>query len=426
MRPAVLYTPLVSRVFRNMDFAHQVMRTLRDMRIRLHAEGQDVPLDGDEGVTGLLKSWFSAREADAIVRRLDSIEKNIYADGDWYLGEAFLPFTWRFKSRVETDRLTGEARRVVESKRELEVVAGSAEVLAWFIREGAKRDVTNKQLGVGLGERGVRSRAPQHAALGYPTLDRLNNPANGASTLMAEKWRTAWRTGVYRRSIKLKADLRPTLPDLSDRVSEVEHADGSIALFLDVETVMPSPDRGWGITDQEWEAFEAMRFEATPQRIGRAAAKGGSRRPLASLCSYLDDDAYWELSCRSSGANYHLLRVPREQARGDDGQVLVVPKSWPATASMVCGDLHLSIGQAIADAVNGLGEQVAPLRRGPAQEPAVSAEEQRAERIADGSVGRVQSEQPAPRHPQAVPGAGGRRGHAGRAARRPAGRAQGG
>lgn len=381
LRPAVLYTPLVSRVFRNMDFAHQVMRTLRELRVRLHAEGQDVALDGDEGITGLLKSWFSAREADAIVQRLDSIEKNIYVDGDWYLGEALLPFTWRFKSRVEIDRLTGESRRVVESKHDLEVVPGSADVLTWFIREGAKRDVTNHQLGVGLGERGVRSRAPKHAP-DYPPLNQLREPASGASSLMAEKWRTAWRTGIYRRSIKLKADLRPTLPELADKISEIENVDGSIGLYLDVETHMPAPDGGWGLTEKEWEDFEAIRFEATPQRIGRAASKGGTRRPLASLCSYLDQDAYWELSCRTSGANYHLLRVPRQQALDVEGRVLVVPKDWPATASLVCGDLHVSIGQAIAEAVNSLGDRATPLRRGPAREPVRNAEELRAEQIA--------------------------------------------
>ena len=309
--PGVLYTPLVSRVFRNMDFASQVTRTLRDLNIRLHAEGQDVVLHGDEGITGLLKSWFSAREADAIVSRLDSIEKNIYADGDWYLGEHLLPFTWRLKSRIEIDALTGESRRVVVSKRDLEVVPGSAEVLRWFIREGAKRDVTNERLGVGLGQRGVRSRAPQHAP-DYPTLDRLNNPANGASTLMAEKWRTAWRTGVYRRSIQLKADLRPTLPELSDRISEVEHEDGSVTLFLDVETVMPSPDGGWGITKQEWEDFEAVRFEPTPHASAGPPLRAAAAGPWPASAATSTRRRTGSSAAAAAGAYYHLLRVPRD------------------------------------------------------------------------------------------------------------------
>ena len=86
-RPQVCHTPLVSRVFRNMDFAGQLLRCLRDLRIRLIAEGSEIPLGrGDDELMAILRAWFSAKEADGLVSRLGNIELGMYLEGSWYLG----------------------------------------------------------------------------------------------------------------------------------------------------------------------------------------------------------------------------------------------------------------------------------------------------------------------------------------------------
>ena len=361
-RPAVCYTPLVSRVFRNMDFAAQLLRTMRALNTRLVAEGVEIPLGkGDDELMALLKAFFAAKEADGIVSRLGNIEVGIYLDGSWYLGEGTLPFTWRVKSRSEINALTGETIRVIEDKHTLEPLPEAAPVLQEFLAMAGQQSQTRHQLGMRLGERGVVSRAPRHAGKNVRLNSRPENAlaANGATTLLQECWLTAWEHGYYRRMIKLKSDPRAAMPELADRVIDVDDE-----MFLEVETLTPAPPGGWGVDAATFARVrKRLLLDATSRAAEGRKSKSGQQKPLNHLCDYTDDLTGYNFALTSleSGESYELRSRPKADARDKNDLRL----GWRKTDRWLCTVqsrlLHASVANAILGAIRDLEGQTAPL-----------------------------------------------------------------
>ena len=360
-RPQVCHTPLVSRVFRNMDFAGQLLRCLRDLRIRLVAEGSEIPLGrGDDELMTILRAWFASKEADGLVSRLGNIEIGLYLDGGWYLGEHLLPFTWRARSRTEVNALTGETVRVIEDTHQLEALAEARPLLHKFLRRAGQQATTRHQLGTLLGAGGVVSRAPRHAGKNVRLDSRPDTElaANAADTLLQERWLTAWEHGHYRRTIKLKADPRAAMPELADRVIDVDDE-----LYLEIETLMPSPEGGWQV--DELVAAVRTRLQADASRPASAGRKSktGQQKPLNGLCQCTDltSGVQYALTSLESGETYELRSRPTGQALDEHG----VRTGWRKNDQWLCSIsarlLHASVASAIREAVRGLEEQAAVL-----------------------------------------------------------------
>lgn len=365
-RPQVCHTPLVSRVFRNMDFAGQLLRCLRDLRIRLVAEGSEIPLGrGDDELMAILRAWFSSKEADGLVSRLGNIEIGLYMEGGWYLGENLLPFTWRAQSRTEVNALTGETVRVIEDKHQLEALAEAKPLLHEFLRRAGQQATTRHQLGMLLGAGGVVSRAPRHAGRNVRLDSRPDTElaANAADTLLQERWLTAWEHGHYRRTIKLKADPRAAMPELADRVIDVDDT-----LYLEIETLMPSPEGGWQVDGLVADVRTRLLADATrPASAGRKN-KTGQQKPLNGLCEYIDPASglQYALTSLESGETYELRCRPSDEALDEHG----IRSSWRKDDQWLCSVsarlLHASVAAAISEAVRDLEEQAAVLVLRPA------------------------------------------------------------
>ena len=367
-RPTAAHTPLVSRLFRSMDFAHQVLRTLRELDIELYAEGAKLDLKGKDDLGPMLKAWFASREADAIVSRLGNIEVNMYDAGDWYLSENFLPFTWRASTRVVTNPLTGEEERIVVDKHQLEVVPESVPVLGELLRRVGQRSTTHHELGIYLGEQGVTSRAPRHFGKGVllnssPT---THLASNGARTLLQERWLTAWETGTYRRLIKIKSDPRVAMPSLADHIVEVTTDTGAVELYLEVNTPMPAPPGGWGISPEVFAMARARldAEDASPQNLARRTSTG-KQKPLNGLCSYTCGVDGYAMTSLQSGATYELRRRPITQCTDATGHQLGWVKSDTWLATIRAEDLHRSVGTAMAAALTQLEGRTATLQLRP-------------------------------------------------------------
>lgn len=370
LRPRVCFTPMISRVFRNTAFAGQLLRTLQSLRIRLVAGGEEVALTGAEGqLTALLKAWFSAQEADGVVSRLGDVELGMYLEGAWYLGQDVLPFTWRVPARVELNALTGEPIRVVDDKHQIEAVPAAALVLREFLDGAALSTRTRHELGTALGRAGVISRAPRHAGKNVRLDSRphSNLAASAARTLLQERWLDAWQHGTYRRVIRLKSDPSKTMPALRDRLVDI---DGQ--LCIEIETPMPAPEGGWGISDATFEAVrERLRADAERTASTRAS-RSGQQKPLNGLADWIDADRqHWALTSIQHGSAYELRTRPAAQSddRASRAAAWTIKDRWVATIDPAA--LHQSVGSAMVAAVAGLEDQTVPLSlsQPPAEHP---------------------------------------------------------
>jgi len=107
-RPSEVHTPLLSRVFRLIDHAIPLMRTLRTYGVRLHAEGSLVPLDtDDEKFMATIRAAMSDKDAAVTVARLEGDRLAIYERGEWYLSRQLLPFTWDTEWTMVQDPSSG-------------------------------------------------------------------------------------------------------------------------------------------------------------------------------------------------------------------------------------------------------------------------------------------------------------------------------
>lgn len=397
-RPTAAHTPLVSRLFRSMDFAHQVLRTLRELDIELYAEGAKLDLKGKDDLGPMLRAWFASREADAIVSRLGNIELSMYMSGAWYLSENFLPFTWRAATRIVRNALTGEEERIVEDKHRLEVVPESVPVLSELLHRVGQRSTTHHELGIYLGEQGVTSRAPRHFNKGVllnssPT---THLASNAARSLLQERWLTAWETGIYRRLIKMKSDPRTAMPALVDHIVEVTTDTGAVELYLEVNTPMPAPPGGWGLSPAVFATARARLAaeDASPQNAARRTSTG-KQKPLNGLCSYTSHDDSYALTSVESGPTYELRCRPLIQSEDANGHQLGWVKSDTWLATIRAEDLHRSVGGAMARALTNLEGRTAALQLRPAATTAPAArtlelDTERAREAVDGASARLQ------------------------------------
>ena len=360
LKPARVYAPLLSRLFRNRDFAAQLMRTLREYRTDVWVEGKRFPLTGSEGaLTSLIHTHFAAMEADSNVARLGAIEASIYEAGQWYTTSRLLPFTWRPVTITRHNPLTGETERHVPNDRDLEVTPGSVAAFDQFVQMLSDPTQSLHDVGMALGTAGVRERAPRH--FGDPRLlSDLAQPATAVASLIQQRWLDVWLTGIYSTSIKLKSDLRDSHPKLSDHIAERE--DGT--LWLDVEIPLPVPERGHWLTGDMYDRLMLVRRAPTPQRLGRAASTG-DRRPLSSLAQWDDRDAgrQYRLGTFDSSHTYSVLWRPLATAYNRSGHGLGWDKRSKRNklAAVNCQALHESIGAALIQLASDLEGQIAPL-----------------------------------------------------------------
>lgn len=364
LRPQRLYAPLLTRLFRHVDFGGQVLRTLRQFDVEVWVENKQLDFSGGDGaLRGILETYFAARDADGQVGRLQGNEADIYAEGNWYSAPLFLPFTWRPKMVQRTDPLTGEPTMHVPDKRDLEVTPNSVAVFDRFIEMLSHRHRTLKEIGRALGALGVRSRDPKSFA-NPRLLAKLKNPASGVSTLIQPRWLDAWLTGNYRTVVKLRSDIRDNRPDLADLVSTQENKNGEEELFLDVTITLPMPERGYWLTEAQYDRIMEVRHAPTPQRIGKAASNG-DRRPLSSLAQWDDPTTgrQHRLGTFDSGETYSCIWRPISEAYNETGAVLgwTPHQKTNKLASVNAPVLHASIGQELINLANLLEGQVAPL-----------------------------------------------------------------
>lgn len=364
LRPQRLYAPLLNRLCRNVDFGGQVLRCLREHGVEVWVEGRRLDFSGGEGqLRGLLETYFAARDASGTVDRLAGVEASIYAAGDWYVTTKFLPFTWRSRVVAATDQLTGEATQRVPDVRDIEVTPNSVPIFDDFVEMLCQRHRTLDQIGRALGDRGVKARNP--ANFDAPTtLTDLAQPAAAVAALIQRRWLDAWLTGRYRTSIRLKADLRHSHPGLAERIASREGPHGRDEFWLDVDIPLPMPERGWWLTQQQYDQIVDARLAPTPQRLGRAAGSG-ARRPLASLSQW-DDPAggrQHRLATFDSSGSYQLLWRPLEQAYDEHGRSLGWTPQHRALklATVTAAALHASIGQQLVALAGLLEGHAAPL-----------------------------------------------------------------
>jgi hypothetical protein len=368
-RPARLHTPLLSRVFRLVDHAVPLMRTLRTYGVRLYAEGQPVPLDSDDAkFMATIRAAMMDKDAAQTVARLEGDRLTIYGRGEWYPGRNLLPFTWDTCWELVEDPLTGVLTRRDTDKHTLSVTERGPELLRLLVRLGSTPGVSRDEIAIALGREGVVSRAAIYAR-NPRTLDRLNRPRSAIDSLVTRQWVSAYRTGWYEAEVEFTSDLRSAYPAAPLRV------DANGRRWLEVKVRMPAPEGGWGISDDEWEAFERVQFGAADRPRGRAASKAGQVRPLLGLCMYTDGDKQRTvLGFESSG--YQLCERPNTLARNPDGSA----RGWGAeatwTATINCKAWHTSLASVLAATGLELADQLVPLTP-IVPEPVSSAVDQR-------------------------------------------------
>lgn len=362
LTPQHLYAPLFTRLVRNVDFGSQLMRTLTEHKTEVWVEGKKLDLSKSDAaqLKTLLDSWFASTDANALVSRLGGIEAGIYAEGSWYLTAQLLPFTWRPQQVQRVDPITGEVSQHVPDARVLEVTPGSEDIFDEFVSLLTDREKNLRSIGVRLGARGVCDRAPKNFA-NPKTLDQLAQPGHAVSNLIQQRWLDAWHSGVYCTQVALKSDLRDSHPAIAEHTAERE--DGS--LWLDVAVELPMPERGYWLTDEQYNAVVAVRKAPTPQRVGRAASNG-DRRPLSSLAQWDAPEAgrQWRLGTFDSAHTYTLLWRDLDQAYDASGRLLgwtPDQKQTHKTATLRATDLHKSIGKQLLDVAAKLEDQAAPL-----------------------------------------------------------------
>ena len=380
VQPKRLYAPLLSRLVRHFDFGMAVLRTLREFGVEVWVEGKKLEFTGEAGeLRGILETYFSARDADGTVGRLQGVEADIRADGGFYGALEFLPFTWRPKMVQRIDPLTGEPSMHVPDKRDLEVTPNSVPVFDNFMVMLSQRHRTLQDIAEALGKLGVRTRNPGN--FHDPKLLSADN-AGAVATLIQPRWLDAWLTGNYRTTVKLRADIRDTRPDLEDLVSTRETKNGEEELYLDVTVPLPMPERGYWLTEAQWQRIMDVRHAPTPQRIGRAASTG-DRRPLASLAQWDDPDTgkQHRLATFDSSDAYSCIWRPLSEAYDAGGSPLGWKPEHKANklASVSAPALHQSIGAQLIALAADLEDQVAPLTLPTAQAAATNAPLLRAE-----------------------------------------------
>lgn len=382
IQPKRLYAPLLSRLMRHADFGAQVLRTLREYNVEVWVEGSRLELSTKESkLVNLIKSIWTADEAEGLVSRLTGHEANIYVAGFWYGAKEFLPFTWRSRVVTETNRMTGEINYFVPDSHDLEVTPGSVDTFDRFVALLSDRHRTLEEIGDTLGQMGVKPRNPGN--FNKPgTIADNKDPGNAVSTLIRKRWLDAWLTGIYRTSVRLKSDIRATHPRVADRVSVREGKNGTEELWLDVEIKLPMPERGYWLTEAQYDRIMDVRHAPTPQRIGRAASTG-DRRPLASLAQWDDPKTgkQHRLGTFDSSDAYSCIWRPLGEAYDAGG----VPLGWrpehkaQKLASVSAPALHQSIGAQLIALAADLEDQVAPLTLPTAQAAAANAPLLRAE-----------------------------------------------
>lgn len=356
-RPGELHTPLLSRVFRLIDHAVPCMRTLRTYQVRLYAEGRLVPLDSDDDkFLATIQAAMYDKDAAATVARLEGDRLSIYGRGEWYLGRNLLPFTWDTEWELVTDPATGAQVRREVDRHTIRVTERGPKLLQLLVRLGGTRGVGRDAIAIALGEKGVVSRAPQHVA--HPvTIDKLKNPRTAVDSLITREWVQAFRTGWYETEVEFTSDLRSAYPNAPLRVEDGRH-------WLKIRVKMPAPPGGWGIEDDEWEAFEKEQFGTGngKARGGRTAATKGRLRPLLGLCCYLDNGLQRTvLGFESSG--YQLCERDAALATELQGR----PRAWRSEASWVAtvssAAWHASLAKALLTVGLELADRLAPLTR---------------------------------------------------------------
>lgn len=384
IQPKSVYAPLLSRLVRNFDFGMSLLRTLRDFHVEVWVEGTQLEFTGESGeLMGILKTYLNARDADETVGRLTGIEADIRIHGGFYGALEFLPFTWRPKMVQRTDPLTGEPTMVVPDKRDLEVTPNSVAVFDNFMAMLSQRHRTLKDIAEALGKLGVRTRNPSNFR--DPQLLSADS-ASAVATLIQPRWMDAWLTGVYRTTVRLSSDLRKGRPDLADLVSTRENKNGETEWWLDVNVSLPMPERGYWLTEQQYDRIMDVRHAPTPQRIGRAASTG-DRRPLASLAQWDDPKTgkQHRLATFDSSDAYSCIWRPISEAYDASGS----PLGWKAEhktnklASVSAPALHQSIGAQLIALAADLEDQIAPLTLPKAQAAAANAPLLRAEAALD-------------------------------------------
>lgn len=357
-RPSDVFTPLLNRVFRLIDHAIPLMRTLRTYQVRLHAEGALVPLDSDDQkFMATIRAAIADKEAAATVARLEGDRLAIYERGEWFLGRQILPFTWDTEWTMVHDPASGAMIRRDLDKHVIIPTAQGPKLLQLFVRLGGTPGVGRAQIAVALGRAGVLSRAPKLANR-FITIDKLNNPRNAIDTLCTPTWISAFRTGWYEKEVRFTSDLSASFPNAALRTDEQRRQ------WLKIRVRMPSPEGGWGITEQEWAAFEneQIGIAGGKSRGGRSWATTGRLRPLLGLCLYSEHDVQKVVrGFESSG--YQLCQRPAALAELSEG----VPRAWGPEASwqttVNAGAWHESLATSLTDLGVQVAGHLAPLMR---------------------------------------------------------------
>lgn len=357
-RPSDVYTPLLNRVFRLIDHAIPLMRTLRTYNVALHAEGSQVPLDtDDEKFMATIRAAIADKDAASTVARLEGDRLAIYERGEWFLGRQLLPFTGDTEWTMVHDPASGAMIRHDIDKHTIVPTAQGPKLLQLFVRLGGTPGVGRAQIALALGREGVLSRAPKLANQ-FITIDKLNNPRTAIDTLCTRPWVTAFQTGWYEKEVGFTSDLSSSFPNAPLRTDE-QHRQ-----WLGIRVRMPAPEGGWGISEQDWAAFEHEQFGTAGRksRGGRDQATKGRLRPLLGLCRYRAGGVQKVvLGFESSG--YQLCQRPATLAELSEG----VPRAWGPEASwqttVNAGDWHESLATALTSLGVEVADRLAPLMR---------------------------------------------------------------